>query len=158
VIPPSIMTQPSDRTVAAGADVSFAVQAASSTSLNYQWYFDQTNLLAGAETATLSLTNVQPAQAGGYSVVVNNVAGSATSTVARLTVLMPSEILTAPFYTAGGEFQFNLAGEAGSNYVVEASTNLVDWIPLITNTSPFLFTDTNAVSFPLRFYRAHPSP
>jgi hypothetical protein len=158
LLPPSIITQPSNQTVVAGASMSFTVQAASAVPLNYQWYFGQTNLLAGADTATLSLTNVQPAQAGDYSVVVNNVAGSVTSTAATLTVLVPSGILIAPSYSAEGVFQFNLAGAAGSNYVIEASTNLTDWIPLETNTSPFTFTDTNAVNFLLRFYRAHPSP
>lgn len=158
LLPPSIITQPSNQTVVAGASMSFTVQAASSAPLNYQWYFGQTNLLAGADTATLSLTNVQAAQAGDYSVLVNNVAGSVTSTAATLTVLVPSGILIAPSYSAGGVFQFNLAGAAGSNYVIEASTNLTDWIPLETNTSPFTFTDTNAVNFLLRFYRAHQSP
>ena len=47
---------------------------------------------------------------------------------------------------------------AGSNYVIEASTNLTDWFPLEANTSPFTFADTNAVNLPLQFYRAHNSP
>jgi hypothetical protein len=156
--PPTITTQPSNQTVVAGASAGFVVQAASAAPLNYQWYFGQTNLLAGANGAALNLDNVQPAQAGGYSVVVNNVAGSVTSVVATLTVLVPSPILSAPTYGADGVFQFNVGGLAGSNYVIASSTNLTDWLPLETNTSPFTFTDTNAVNVPLQFYRAQPSP
>jgi hypothetical protein len=42
---------------------------------------------------------------------------------------------------------------AGCSYVLQASTDLFDWSPLVTNTTPFGFTDTNAPSFPARFYR-----
>ena len=156
--PPTITTQPSNQTVVAGASAGFVVQAASAAPLNYQWYFGQTNLLAGANGPALSLDNVQPAQAGGYSIVVHNVAGSVTSLVATLTVLVPSPILSAPVYGANGVYQFYVGGAGGSNYVIACSTNLIDWLPLETNTSPFTFTDTNAVNLPLQFYRAQPSP
>jgi hypothetical protein len=161
LVPPSIITQPSNQTAVAGTNVSFAVQAAGSAPLNYQWYFDQTNSLAGSDTATLYLTNVQPAEAGSYSVVLANAAGSVTGAVVTLTVQVPPAppgILSAPVYGADGVFQFNVAGAAGSNYVIEASTNLTDWTPLETNTSPFSFADTNAVNVPMQFYRAQPSP
>ena len=96
LLPPAIITQPSNQTVVAGANANFCVQATSAAPLNYQWDFDQTNLLAGADAPTLSLANVQPAQAGDYSVVMNNIAGSVTSAVATLTVLVPTGILIAP--------------------------------------------------------------
>ncbi|MEI8044135.1 MAG: immunoglobulin domain-containing protein, partial [Verrucomicrobiota bacterium] len=158
ILPPAITTQPSSQSAAVGGNASFSVQADSATPLNYQWYYGQTNLLAGADEAALSLTNVQPAQAGDYFVVVNNIAGSATSTLATLTVLMPTNILSGPKFTPGGEFQFNVAGNPGSNYVVEGSTNLADWFPLLTNTSPFTFTDADAANLPTRFYRVHQTP
>ena len=158
LLPPNITAQPSNQTAVAGATVSFTVQADSAAQLHYQWYLYQTNALAQGDTATLSLTNVQPAQAGDYSVVVDNIAGSVTSAVATLTVIVPSAILSAPAYGAEGAFGFNVTGAAGNNYVISTSTNLVDWIPLETNTSPFTFTDTNAVSVPSQFYRVQPWP
>jgi hypothetical protein len=158
VVPPVITAQPSNQTVVAGADVSFTVQAAGSAPLDYQWYFGQTNLLAGADSEVLSLTNVQPAQAGDYYVIVDNVAGSVTSMVRTLTILVPSDILSGASYSAAGVFQVNVGGNAGGNYVVSSSTNLVDWTPLQTNTSPFTFTDTNAANVPLQFYRAQLIP
>jgi hypothetical protein len=126
--------------------------------LNYQWFFNQTNLLTGSDEATLSLSNVQLVLAGNYSVVANNMAGSITSTLATLTVLIPTGILSGPTFTAGGDFQFNVAGKPGSNYVVEGSTNLAEWFPLLTNTSPFTFTDAKAVNLPTRFYRVQQTP
>jgi hypothetical protein len=53
-----------------------------------------------------------------------------------------------------GQFQFSVTGQSGSQYVIEASTNLLDWILLGTNQAPFTFTDTNAGTASRRFYRA----
>ncbi len=66
---------------------------------------------------------------------------------------MPAE-LSAPGFSAG-QFQMLVTGTAGGNYVVQTSTNLAspDWVPLLTNTSPFTFTDTNQTA-PQKFYRA----
>jgi hypothetical protein len=46
-----------------------------------------------------------------------------------------------------------VAGVPGFNYAVQASTNLIDWVSLITNTSPFTFVDTNSTNSPQQFYR-----
>jgi hypothetical protein len=35
-------------------------------------------------------------------------------------------------------------GVPGFNFILEGSTDLVNWQPLQTNASPFNFTDTNA--------------
>ena len=55
---------------------------------------------------------------------------------------------------ASNQVQFAVNGTTGSNYVVQASTNLMApvWIPVETNAAPFVFTETNL--FPQRFYRA----
>jgi len=54
------------------------------------------------------------------------------------------------------QFQFTVNGWIGTNYVVQATTNLTttNWISLKTNAAPFQFTETNANSFSQRFYRA----
>jgi endonuclease G len=59
---------------------------------------------------------------------------------------------------ANNQFQFQLNGTAGSNYVVQAATDLAApvWISVETNAAPFVFTDTN--SYPQRFYRAIVAP
>jgi hypothetical protein len=80
---PRITTQPTDRSVSLGANVTNLVSASSSAPpLSYQWRFNNAEI-AGATKRTLILTNVQLAHAGGYSVVVTNLSGSVTSLVAR---------------------------------------------------------------------------
>lgn len=54
----------------------------------------------------------------------------------------------------GGQFSFAVSGDAGEQYVVQASTNLLDWDSLQTNVAPFQFADTAAASFGRRYYRA----
>jgi hypothetical protein len=59
--------------------------------------------------------------------------------------------------TAAGNFDFNLVGIAGSNYVVQASTNLLAWTNLSTNTIPAAgsIEITNATgSNPHKYFRA----
>jgi hypothetical protein len=51
-------------------------------------------------------------------------------------------------------FQTKVLGESGYNYIIQASTDLLTWLSLQTNSAPFTFTDTNAVTYPVRFYRA----
>jgi len=38
--------------------------------------------------------------------------------------------------------------------IVQASTDLVNWVDIYTNTPPFTLTDSMATTFPYRFYRA----
>ena len=63
---------------------------------SYQWFFDGTIALAGATSPTLSLVNVQPAEAGTYSVAMSNLFGSVTSSPALLTVQIPPFIGRQP--------------------------------------------------------------
>lgn len=88
-VPPTIATQPASQSVAPGASVSFTISAAGTAPLTYQWRKDGANL-AGATAVTYSLAGVQTASAGNYSVVVTNLAGSATSANANLTVTIPA--------------------------------------------------------------------
>ena len=57
----------------------------------------------------------------------------------------------------GGQFGFDLTGPAGKVVVVEASTDLVSWLPLWTNTlaSPLHFADPESGATSTRFYRGH---
>jgi uncharacterized repeat protein (TIGR03806 family) len=53
-------------------------------------------------------------------------------------------------------FQLGFAGAIGSNYVLQATTNFINWTPLITNmatTNMFNLIDPGASNFPYRFYR-----
>ena len=75
---------------------------------------------------------------------ISGVIGSTTSSSAAA--------MTSP-HASAGQFSFTVSGTSGSQYVVQASTNLVNWVSLQTNTSPFNFVDANAHQFTRRFYR-----
>jgi len=58
------------------------------------------------------------------------------------------------FISTNGTFQMTITSSSAST-IVQASTNLVDWAPVYTNSaSSFTFTDSAASSYPYRFYRA----
>jgi hypothetical protein len=103
----------------------------------------------------LAITNVQFTNEGLYGVVVTNSLGSVTNYPVSLTVYTnAAATLSGTLNPTNGEFQFNVSGVAGLDYTLEASTNLVDWVPLWTNASPFSFTETNTEAYPQRFYRS----
>jgi uncharacterized delta-60 repeat protein len=87
--------QPQSLTVVQGQSATFSVNAVGSTPLAYQWRFGGVNIV-GATNNVLTLTNVQAAQAGLYSVVINNPFGATTSANATLTVLLPPTITVQP--------------------------------------------------------------
>src|SRR6185436_18859456 len=84
-IAPSILVQPANRSVQEGSSATFHVTASGSAPLSYQWRFEG-NAINGAISSSLTLSNVQSSDAGGYSVEVTNAFGSVTSSVATLTV------------------------------------------------------------------------
>src|SRR5262249_1548072 len=88
--PPQITAQPQDRSVSSGATVTLSVSATGAQPLGFRWrvgpYGGTPTNIANATSATLVLTNVSVLNAGFYSVVVTNAFGSATSSVAHVTV------------------------------------------------------------------------
>jgi hypothetical protein len=72
---------------------------------------------------------------------------------------VPSLQLSNPSKTPGGSFHFNLLAAGVPSYMVEASSNLVNWVPIATNTSMApAIDDPRAVALPYRFYRARSGP
>lgn len=69
------------------------------------------------------------------------------------TVPQPAAQLSA-VVSSGGQFSFTVSGIPGQMYEVQASTNLLDWVSVLTNTAPFVFVDSNTAGFNQRFYRA----
>jgi PKD repeat protein len=82
---PNILTNPVSVTVAAGVTASFSVVATGIPTPTYQWQLGGTNLL-GQTGTSLTISNAHCADAGTYSVIVSNSAGSVTSSNATLTV------------------------------------------------------------------------
>jgi hypothetical protein len=90
---PSITTQPSNVTVTAGASATFTVVASGTAPLSYQWQKAGATI-SGATAATYSIATAQSTDAGNYTVVVSNSAGSVTSNTAALTVDVAAPTIT----------------------------------------------------------------
>ncbi|HWF19716.1 MAG TPA: N-acetylmuramoyl-L-alanine amidase, partial [Verrucomicrobiae bacterium] len=85
---PKILSQPVDQTVTQGQPAMFSFSVTNVGTNNpttYQWMLDGA-IIPGATNATLNLANVQPGDAGSYSVVLSNAYSSVTSSVAALDV------------------------------------------------------------------------
>ena len=104
----------------------------------------------------------QGATSGGtYSIIPSGLTSanySISYTNGVLTILA-IPVVAAPVF-ANGQFTFTLTGTTGSQYVVQATTNLnpANWISLTTNAVPFSFTDTNVNGASQRFYRGQVAP
>jgi hypothetical protein len=154
LLPPTITTQPSNQTLIPGATTSFSVVAVGTAPLSYQWRKDGADIV-GATLDTLTLTNVQSAQAGGYSAVVTNIAGSVTSVLATLSVLAPPTMTNQ--ILVGHNFSVLVSTALGANYTLQYKNTLADtdWEDAETlpgTGSAITLTDGTATN-PARFYR-----
>jgi fructan beta-fructosidase len=93
--PPLFVEQISNQLAYVGQSIVFTMLAQSSQPLNYQWYRGGF-ALAGQTNASLTLTNVQLADANQYSVTVSNALGVANSAVATLTVQTMTVAISNP--------------------------------------------------------------
>lgn len=99
-----IYSQPTSQAVLAGTNATFIVRADGTPPLSYQWRFNDVDI-PNETGSTLTISNVQTAQGGNYSVLVSNVGGPIISSNALLTVITnpgPQLVAYDPFeYEAG---------------------------------------------------------
>jgi YD repeat-containing protein len=86
LVPPWITQQPANVLTNQGSNATFSVTAMGTTNLIYQWFKNGTNSITGATNSGLTLSNVQPGDAAGYSLLVTNTAGTNFSAWAWLSV------------------------------------------------------------------------
>ena len=91
----AITTQPVSATLCVGTTATFTAAATGTGTITYQWY-NGTQAIPTATSATFSIANLVAADAGSYSVVATGACASATSTTATLTVNPLTAITTAP--------------------------------------------------------------
>jgi hypothetical protein len=154
ITPPVITTQPTGRAVVAGNGTTLTVAATTSTGVtNYQWFRNGV-AIAGATSATLVLSNFQSANAGTYTVVVDDgrYPVSSTDTVVSLAT---APVLSVSLAGTTVTLKFNTL--VGPTYYTEFKNALPDasWLPLSTNIgngSQVTLTDDSSGSA-TRFYR-----
>lgn len=154
----TVVVPPTNQSVVPGSTITLTALAVGPAPIRHQWQHAGTNL-PNATNPSLSLTNVQAADAGLYSVVITNAIGQPAFFTANLQVLIvPQPLLTEPRRLADGTFQMVLRGLSNQQpYAVEISTNLFNWTVLATFTatnSSAPFVDGTALEAKQRFYRA----
>jgi hypothetical protein len=159
-VKPVITLQPLSTTNLPGTTATFAVAGVSCSALSYQWMFG-TSPLPGAVSPTLTVTNVQATQAGNYTVILANAAGSTTSAAAVLTVpsAMAPTLAAAPVILPNGHFSVGFSGTPNVAYTIKCAPEATGPWETLTNltASPTGFMgveDLTTPAPPARFYRA----
>jgi alpha-tubulin suppressor-like RCC1 family protein len=98
---PTFVLQPTNLIAPSSANISFFASVTGSLPIVYQWFFNSNPLtndirISGASTPNLTLLNCTTNDTGAYFVVASNSVGSATSSVASLTIGVPPTILQSP--------------------------------------------------------------
>jgi hypothetical protein len=145
-------------TVFQGENVTLALRCPQ-TGAFLQWTRSGVSV-AGANTAILSLPNIQPSQAGTYAVIDTDPPPGVEPPAISLRVV-PRPRLDVPRVTAQGAFAMNLIGVTNRWVAIEVSSNLVTWTPWKTNYpfgSPAPVQYPPPLPKPARFFRARPLP
>jgi sugar lactone lactonase YvrE len=147
--PPAITNSIASTTVSSGGSVTLAPGVSGTPPLSYQWFFNGSPM-AGATNATLTITNFCPANVGSYFFTVSNALGGVTSqpaTLASMDIKLFAGIV--------------LNGPLGSNYVIQATSNLLGSWTTLTNvalpTQPYIYIDYGSLTNSQQFYRAEPA-
>lgn len=118
VQPAVLVSHPQDAAICVGGAAAFVVTAHGGAPLSYQWrrgsvdLVDQPGHIAGAASATLTITNAVPADAGsgadGYTCIVTNGCNAASSNPAAMTVggICPADFNCNAFTDSQDLFDF----------------------------------------------------
>ena len=146
LVPPEILVQPQGVILEIGQAVAFSATAAGLPPLSYQWRKDGVGL-PSATNAMLTFTNVQPPCIGDYTVVVSNPYGSATSSVAALSI---SNVNSALWQGLVAYYPFN--GNAndesgfGDHGVVQGASLAPDRSGRADSAYNFVATNKNSIT------------
>jgi hypothetical protein len=152
--PVAITTQPESQTINPGASASFTVVATGTAPLCYQWQKNGVNI-GSANSATYMIASVTDGDAGEYRCIVSNMAGSATSAVAVLTVqkalppLAPTGVFASDGeYTDKVRVTWNAVGEATGYQVWRSASNNIAIASNLATTATTTYDDLNAATMP----------
>jgi hypothetical protein len=136
---PAITSQPRNQVAARGGSATFEVVAPAFPPPSFQWFFNTTQLLAGATSPSLTIRDVREADAGSYSVLVNNSMGAVISRNATLSLTELPVITSEPedhTVTSGGTVQFTASAQGAAPLAYQWYRNCQTPIP--NATSPTL--------------------
>jgi hypothetical protein len=133
---PTIIVQPQAQSANVGQTITLSVTASGTPAPTYQWSKSGV-IIAGATTSTLTLNNVQPGDAGSYTVVVTNSVGSVTSNAASLAVVT---VLSNPVGNPSGAGLLLSANQfLAARFTVATSSKIVAATAEFSNSSGSFF-------------------
>jgi len=151
---PIISVQPSNVVTLLGSTIAFNVQVLN-TPVNYQWLFNGSPLsngggISGATTATLTVTGVNAANIGSYSVKATSTSQADQIATSVSVGLSTAGINLYPVVT--------ILGVPGNTYVTSSSITVNGtYTPFATNTlnsfAPFYVVDTSSPLSITKFYK-----
>jgi hypothetical protein len=158
-----------NRVVLGGATLTFTNQASDAESawqtLTFSLLDAPAGATVGADTGVFAWRpNIaQSGTSNAMRVVVsdNGVPSLSATQGFAVSVITPASPQFGPTVFDGAQFGGVIQGDAGPDYVVQASTNLEDWTRIFAVASPLLplqWRDTNAGDFGRRFYRIQLGP
>ncbi len=156
-VPPAITAQPASQTVSPGAMINLATAVTGHVTPACQWWHNG-NLLSGSTNGMLTLSNFNSSLCGIYQMTATNTVGAVVTTPVQLFVNTPMRLDSFNFDKCHSLCQMRLIGTAGTSYVIETSSNLVNWVPLATNTATtgvLNISDSHATNAQC-YYRAVP--
>jgi len=132
-----------------------ATAAVASGTVTNVAFFAGSTPLGSVQSSPFNVTG-SALPAGNYSLTaVATAAGvSATSAVVSVSVVTPVAVSNSAPAISAGLFSFDYTANVGLTYVVQSSSNLVNWMPIATNVASsgiVHFTDNSGLST-LRFY------
>lgn len=156
-IPPKITFQTSNQIVAAGSTVQLTVNVTGRPVPQLKWSLNGNDLVSTTNTI-LDISDVSTKDEGAYQVVANNSAGQIVSD--PISVLIDAPLKLESMKVDDSKMaKFRIAGLHSKTYLIQASTNLIQWVTISTNYSDsgiLSYLDCHSTNQPCRFYRAVP--
>ncbi len=154
---PVISSQSLDQSVALGDNVTWTVNALGAVPMVFQWRLNGVNI-PGATKASYTRNNVQPGDAGNYTVSITNVAGSVVSSNAILRIVLPRPLIQSIEITGTNSVTLTWSAVSNATYQLQYNESLDPsaWsnrgAPVVANASTASATD-DLSGVPQRFYR-----
>jgi hypothetical protein len=166
---PPVLAPIADSTINVGSNLTFT---ASATDTNTPAQTLSFSLLSGPTNATLDSNSgtfswrplvTQADSTNDFAIKVADSGSPVLSATQSFSVVV-NPLISPSVDSLGfvdGQATLQVSGQAGPDYAVLVSTNMVDWSPaFITNSPgmPFSWSDTNSAALPFQFYRIKVGP